>query len=64
MFCVCHTYKDFYISFIYEDTFTKSTENVYVYENMSVKKLALIFKNKTATIADSLKSLICSKILT
>ena len=45
-----------YILFIYEDIFTKFAENVYGYENVSVKSFFLILNNKMAAIAD------CSKI--
>ena len=49
-FCInCH------ISFIYEDIFTKFTENVYGYENLSLKNCSLILKNKMAAIAYCLK---------
>ena len=53
---VSHFYISLYISFIYEDIFTKYAKNVYVSENMSVKKFGLVLKNKMATIAD------CSKV--
>ena len=44
--CVClsHFYINLYISFFYEDIFTKFTENVHGYENMSVKNVVLILK--------------------
>ena len=50
-------YTNLHISFIYEDIVAKFAENVYGYENMSVKHFVLIVKNKMATIAD------CSKII-
>ena len=43
------------ISFIYEDIFTKFAENVYGYENLSLKNFSLILKNKMAAIANCLK---------
>ena len=46
-----------YISFSYEDIFTKFAENVYGCENMSVKNNGTHFKNNMAAIAD------CSKII-
>ena len=57
--CVCLSYFYFnlYISFIYEDIFTKFAENVYGYENMSLKYFVLILKKNMATMAE------CSKII-
>ena len=52
-----HLYINLYISFIYEYIFTEFAENVYGYENMSVKKFVLILKNNMAAIAN------CSKII-
>ena len=47
---ICHVfYINLYISFIHKEIFTKFVDNVY-YENMSVKNLGLILKNKMATI--------------
>ena len=43
------------ISFIYEDIFTKFAGNVYGYENLSLKNISLILKNKMAAIANFLK---------
>ena len=41
--CLSHYYTNLYISFIYEDIFTKFAENVYSCENMTVKYFVLIF---------------------
>ena len=59
--CSSHLWINLYVSFIYEDIFTKFTLNVYCYENLSVKNFVLILKNKMATIADYLK--IINKVL-
>ena len=51
--CVCFSYFliNLYITFIYEDIFTKFAENVYGCENMSVTNVVLILKNNMAAIA-------------
>ena len=47
--CVCvfltFLHQPLYISFIFEDSFTKFVENVYGWENMYVKKFVLIKKH-------------------
>ena len=59
--CVCVHFSCFYIniyvSFIYENIFTKYAEDVYAYENMSVKIFILILKKQMAAIAN------CSNII-
>ena len=42
--CLSHFYINLYISFIYEDIFTKFAENVYGCENMPVKILYSFLK--------------------
>ena len=53
VFVHCHIFKSTFIlhSFI-EDIFTKFAENVYGFENMSVKNFVLILKDNMAAIAD------------
>ena len=48
--CVCLSsfYINLYVLFIYENIFTKLSENVYGYENMSLKTFVLIFKKMAA----------------
>ena len=52
-----HFYINLHVSFIYQDIFTKFAENVYVCENMSIKKFCHHFKNNIATMAN------CSKVI-
>ena len=45
-FYVSCFYTNLYISFIYEDIFTKVAKNVYSCENMSVKHFVIFLKTK------------------
>ena len=54
---LAHFYINLYISFNYEEIFTKFAENIYVSENKSVKILSSFLKNNMAAIAD------CSEII-
>ena len=44
--CAFVTFVHKPLSLIYEDIFTKFAENVYGYENISVKKFAMILKKQ------------------
>ena len=59
MLCKCRSrfYINVYILFIVKDIFTKFAGNVYEYENMSMQNFRLILKNKRASIADYLKTI-------
>ena len=50
-------YINLYIAFIHEDSLTKVEQNVFGYENMSIKNFGFIFENKMAAMAH------CSKII-
>ena len=56
--CMCalsYFFTNLYVTFIYEDIFTKFAENVYGCKNMSVTNFVLILKNNMAAIADCLE---------